>query len=682
MRRCAWFLLLLTFPLIADEGMWPFNEFPKDRVKQKYGVEISDQLLDHLRLASVRAGASGSFVSPKGLIFTNHHVVLGCVQEVSTKEHDYVANGFFAKTEAEELKCPGAEASVLLKIEDVTARVKSAIQADPASAEGNKQRQSALAALENECSTRTNHRCQAVTLYGGAKYDLYEYKRYTDLRLVFAPEFQIGFFGGDPDNFTYPRYNLDIGFFRAYEDGKPANTPQYLKFSRQGVQDRELVLVSGNPGHTERLLTVSEAEYARDVRLPFVLKRLESGIRSIKAYMAENAENARTGKELLFGLENSFKALSGELQGLKDDHLMALKRSDEQKLRQAIAADPAKQAKFGTLWDEISGALTIARKTYVRRQMLEGNAFSDLFTFARYVLRLPEEKAKPASERLREYAGSGITSIEHKLYSPAPITNSMEVAMLADHFKMMRDSLGAEDETVKRILNGRTPEQAAQYYVSHSKLGNVEERKRLAASVDAVRASQDSMLELMRILEGPARAARKQFEDTVEAVLNAGKPKLAEARFAAFGAGEAPDATFTLRLSYGQVKGYEDNAGKEIPYATRIKGLYQRATGKEPYSLPPSWLRAKSKLNPDTPFNFVSTADIIGGNSGSPTVNSKGEIVGIVFDGNIESLPNDFQYTEVQARAVHVSSQAILEALRKVYSADRLLAELGMQTPE
>jgi hypothetical protein len=679
MRWAFPILVCLSIPLVADEGMWPFNQFPKDAVKKKYGVEVTDQFLDHLRLASVRAGASGSFVSPNGLNFTNHHVVLGCVQEVSTKEHDYVEKGFHAKSYADELKCPGAEANVLLKIDDITTDVREAIKAEPGSAEWNRQRTAALSKLENDCSYRTKNRCQAVTLYGGARFDLYEYKKYTDVRLVFAPEFKIGFFGGDPDNFTYPRYNLDIGFFRAYENGKPAQTPNFLKFSKEGVKNRDVVFVSGNPGSTSRLMTVADAEYERDVRFPYTLKKLENAINALKAYAAKSAENARVAKDMIFSLENSFKAMSGEYEGLKTEKLMGEKRNDERKLRAAIAADPALEAKYGKTFDDIAGAVSQARQTYVRRATLEGGSWSDLFRHARTVLRLPEEKAKAPKDRLREYAGSGLASIEHKLYADAPITNTMEIAMLTDYFESMQRSLGAGDPVLRQVLNGRTPAQAADYYVSNSRLGNVAERKRLATSLEAMRASKDTMLELVRIIEGPARELRKRHEDTVESVLFSSKPKLAEARFAVFGTGEPPDATFTLRLSYGQVKGYEDAKGKDIPYATKIDGLYKRATGKDPYELPPSWIAAKPKLDLSTPFNFVSTADIIGGNSGSPTVNAKGEIVGIVFDGNIESLPNNFEYTETQARAVHVASQAVLESLRKVYSATRLLEELGIK---
>lgn len=656
--------------------MWLFNQFPKDKVRQKYGVSVEQPFLDHLRLSSVRTGASGSFVSPHGLIFTNHHVVLGCVQNISSSEHDYVANGFYARSLEEEKKCPGAEANVLLKIEDITDEVRSAVKADPNSAEGNRQRKAETARLENECLARTGNNCQAVTLYGGAQYNLYQYKKYTDVRLVFAPEFQIGFFGGDPDNFTYPRYCLDIGFFRVYENGKPADTPNFLHWSGEGVKDRDVVFVSGNPARTERLITMAELEYYRDVSYPFTLKRLELTINALKTYMAKSPENERAAKDTLFSLENSYKAMHGAYTGLEDKRLMDEKRAGERKLRAAIDKDSVKRAEYGKSWDQIAGALRDARSTYVRRALIDGGPMgSTLFRVARNVVRLPEEKAKPEEQRLREYSGSALRSLENQLYASAPFSAAKEVVLLSVYFRMLQSELGTADPTVKSVLDGKSPEAAAEDYLAQTKLGDVAERKRLAAGTEAVRESRDSMVRLARLLDPEARKLRKNFEDRTEATLNSVKPKLAEARFAVYGTGEPPDATFTLRLSYGQVKGNEDNRGKQVPYATNFEELYRRATGELPYVLPKSWLAAKDSLNLKTPLDFVSTADIIGGNSGSPTVNAKGEIVGIVFDGNIESLPSDFQYSETQARAIHVSSQAILEALRKVYHAERILAE-------
>ena len=675
-------LSVLGLPAAADEGMWLFNQFPTDKVRNKYGVDVSPKMLDHLRLSSVRVGASGSFVSANGLIFTNHHVVLGCVQNVSTPQNDYVANGFHAATLAEEKKCPGGEANVLIDIQDVSAKVKEAVKADPDSPDADRQRRAAMARLENECSSRTGGNCQAITLYGGAQYHLYQYKKYTDVRLVFAPEFQIGFFGGDPDNFTFPRYCLDIGFLRVYEDGKPARTPNFLRWSQDGVKEGEVVFVSGNPARTERLLTMAELDFYRQVAYPFNLRHYETAIAAVKAYMAQSAEAERVAKSTLFGLENTYKAMKGRYSGLEDERLMEAKRSAERELRAAVAKDASLRARYGQLWDQVAAAIKATSAGHVRRSLIATDPLgSRLFSIAREVLRLPEEMAKPEDQRLREFTGSALRSLTNRLFAGAPITPSLESAMLADHFRAMMHEFGAEDPLVKAVLDGKTAEAAAASYVAGTKLADVAERKRLSASVEAVRASTDSMIRLARILDPEARRLDKEVLERRDAVLNAAKPKLAEARFAIHGAGEPPDATFSLRLSYGRVRAYEDSRGKEIAYATRIGGVYARATGEAPYVLPRRWLDARSRLDPKTPFDFVSTADIIGGNSGSPTVNTNGEIVGIVFDGNIESLPNHFQFSETSARAVHVSSQVILEALTKIYHADRILEEMGAAAP-
>ena len=684
-RRASLVLLALSWfwpsAQRADEGLWLFEAFPKQRLAARYGVQLSDELLDRLRLASLRVGASGSFVSPDGLIFTNHHVALDCLQKLSTAEQNYVVNGFWAPTQADEKPCPDLEANQLVRIQDVTQRVNGAVQPGSADAEALRQRLAEIARIEKECVSATGNRCDVVNLYSGERYHLYEYKKYTDLRMVFAPETDIGFFGGDPDNFTYPRYCLDIAFLRAYENGKPARTPHYLRFSREGVREGEVIFVSGNPGTTGRLMTVAQLEFMRDHYYPLIHRRLASLIRTLEKYSAQSPENERIAHDNLFSQQNSYKAYTGFLAGLRNPKIMELKRAEERKLRDAVEADADRRARFASAWHAVAGAYQKFRDYYKSYWLLEFSPHrgSDLLRIARDVLRLSEERLKPNDQRLREYRDSALPSLERQLYSPAPLTDSMEVAVLADYFEFLRSELGAEDPTVKAILNGRTPQQAAQEYVSTSRLKDVAERKRLAADAEAVRRSEDGMIRLARILDGPARSLRKRYEDEVEAVLNSSAAKIARARFAVFGQEAYPDATFTLRLTYGAVKGYKDSKGRWVPYATRFEGLYKRATGKPPYRLPQRWLDARPKLNLKTPFNFVSTADTHGGNSGSPTVNTKGEIVGILFDGNIESLPNRFVYTEEQARSVHVATQGIVEALDKVYGAQRLLAELGFK---
>ncbi len=668
--------------LHADEGMWLFNQFPRELVAKKYGYQVTGAFLDHLRLSSVRFnnGGSGSFISPKGLLFTNHHVGSDCIQKLSSAEHDYMTNGFMAGSETEERQCPDLEVNVLLRMEDVTEKVKGAVAAGATPAQANEQRKGAIARTEKECGSRTGNRCDVVTLYSGGEYHLYEYKKYTDIRLVFAPEADIAAFGGDPDNFTYPRYCLDFALFRAYENGRPAEVKEYLRWSREGVKDNELVFVSGHPGSTGRLATVAELEFSRDVSYPLVLARLTSLIKALETYSKESEENRRVARDNLFSQQNSFKAYSGFLSGLRDPALMEEKRRAEDRLRAAVAGDPAKKKEFGGVWTDVGGAYGDLRSFYKPLFLFERAAIrgSDLFTIARDILRYSEETQKPNERRLREFTDAGLPALEQEMYSPAPITPSMVIAAIADYLSFLRQELGPDDPTVVALLNGRTPERAAAAYVNTSKLRDVEQRKRLAKDPEAVKSSEDGMIALARILDGPARRYRKEYEDRVEAVLTQSAGKIAQARFAVYGANEYPDATFTLRLTFAKVAGYRNKAGQPVPYTTRFAGLYRRATGKEPYRLPPRWVKMKSAIRLDTPFNFVSTADTHGGNSGSPTVNAKGEIVGILFDGNIEGLPNRFVYTETQARSVHVASQGIVEALRSVYRADRILSEIGM----
>jgi len=685
MLKLKWLCLALclsAFPIRADEGIWLFNQVPKDLIRQKYNFEITDAFLDHLRLASVRFnnGGSGSFISPDGLLFTNHHVGADCIQKLSSKEHDYYAHGFHARTRAEEKPCPDLEVNVLLKVEDVTSRVTAGIRDTTPPAEANRLRNAAIAAIEKDCATQTGNRCDVVTLYAGGQYHLYQYRKYTDIRLVFAPEAGIAAFGGDPDNFTYPRYCLDFALFRAYENGKPARISHFLKWSREGVQDGELTFVSGHPGTTGRLATYAELEFSRDVSYPLIHARLKSLIDTLLRYSARSAEAKRIAAENLNSQQNSYKAYTGFLRGLRDPNLMALKKSEEEKLQAAVKRDPKMAAEYGNLWNEVGAAFHEFAKFYKPYWLLERGATrgSDLMEIARKVIRYAEEKPKPNDQRLTDYRDTALPSLEMEMFSKAPIDDSMEIAVIADYLAFLSKELGPQDPTVTALLGGKTPQQAAEAYVKTSKLKDVGERKRLAASAAAVRESADGMIRMMRILDEPARRYRKMYEDKVEAVQRSSAAKIAQVRFKLFGASSYPDATFTLRLSYGPVRGYRNEKGEDVPYATRFEGLYRRATGKEPFKLPPSWIRAKSKLDLNTPFNFVTTADTHGGNSGSPTVNTKGELIGILFDGNLESLPNRFVYREETERSVHVASQAIVEALRRVYGAAAILKEIGM----
>lgn len=687
MRR-GFLALLLFFSLAfsplcrADEGMWLYNAFPKDRVKAKYGFEPTQAWLDHVRLGSVRFnnGGSGSFVSPDGLTFTNHHVGAGCVQELSTHGHDYIKGGFYAKTQAQEAQCPNLELNQLIGIEDVTAKIKDAAKVGMTSAEAGQAQRAAMSRIERECASSAGTRCDVVTFYSGEVYNLYTYKKYTDVRLVFAPEFDAAFFGGDPDNFTYPRYDLDITFFRVYEDGKPAHTDNYLHWSRSGVKENDLIFVSGHPGSTGRLKTIAQLEFLRDVDYPSRLETYTRRIALLQKFGVESAENARISKEELFSYQNSFKAISGYLEPLKNKQVMAEKQTDEARLEAAFkASSDGKRA--NDPWQEIGGTVRVQRDIYLPLTYVERNRGfnTQLAYFARWIVRATAEKTKPSEKRLREYRDSALSSLEQELFSTAPIYKSLETVTLADSLTQMRDALGADNPVVKKVLNGRTPQDVATELVANTKLDDVAARKQLyEGGVAAVQTSSDPLIVLMRNIDSDARELRKAYDDQVDAVERRAGAAIARARFERSGYTQPPDATFTLRLSYGAVKGYAGN-GKGIPYFTDFAGGFQHSADHQntpPYQLPDSWMKAKPKIKLTTPLNYVTTADIIGGNSGSPTVNQNGEVVGIVFDGNIESLEWNFIYEDKQARAVHVDSRGILEALREIYGANGLVEEL------
>ena len=680
---CVFVAALAALAAWADEGLWTYNNFPKQLVEQRYKFSPSDAWLDHLRLSSVRFnnGGSGSFVSPGGLVMTNHHVGSDCIQELSTAERDYMANGFYAPTRAREKRCPNLELNVLMSIADVTADVNAGAKPDMSDADRSAAQRGAMARLEKECAEKTGLRCAVVTLYEGGAFNLYRYKKYTDVRLVFAPEAEVAFYGGDPDNFNYPRYDLDIAFFRVYENDKPARVEHFLTWNPNGVREGDVIFVSGNPGSTGRQLTLAQLEFFRDTAYPWRIQAFKTRLKALYDFSGASAENARIARDLILSYENSLKATVGYQGGLLDAGLMAQKAAAEKSLRADVADKPALAAEYGRVWDSLAGAEKTYAGFYFEHQLLEqfiGLRQSHLFQFARHLVRLPVEKAKPNPTRLREYRDSNLESLEQDLFSTAPIHSSMETVVLTRVLTEMVDSLGAGHPVVKQILAGQTPQQAAEGFVAGSELAGVAERRKLSeGGAAAVDSSNDTMVQLARLVDPAARAARKRFEDEVEAVERKNGSLLTKLLFALRGTTQYPEATFTLRLSYGEVKGYVDD-GRPRRWYTTFMGSYELDAGVPPYRLPKRWLDRKARLKLDTPFNFINTADIIGGNSGSPVVNRAGELVGIVFDGNIQQLPNRFLYTDRQARTVAVHAAGIVEALRKVYGAQALVRELRM----
>ncbi|MGA3087357.1 MAG: S46 family peptidase [Terriglobales bacterium] len=675
------FILTLATPLVlADEGMWLYNAFPKDRVQTQYGFLPTQEWLDHLRLSSVRFnnGGSGSFVSADGLALTNHHVGADCIEKLASAGADYMKTGFYARSQAEEAKCPDLELNVLLEIDDVTAKVKAASTAGMSTADAAQAQRSAMSAIEKDCATAAGLRCDVVSLYSGEVYNLYRYRKYTDVRLVFAPEFAAAFFGGDPDNFTFPRYDFDITFFRVYENDKPIHVDHYLAWSKAGVEEGDLIFVSGHPGGTDRLKTVAELQFLKSVDYPSRLASYGERIAALEKFSARSAEDARIAQEDIFHLQNAQKAIRGRVEGLEDMNILAQMNTAEREREKAYMD---KHKGEPDPWDEISNAVKVNREIYNSLTDLERmRGFnSQLATFARDLVRASTERPKPNGMRLREFRDSALPSPEQHLFSTAPVYRNLETVVLGISLGEMRDALGADDDAVKTALRGRSPEEAARALISGTKLDDPAVRKQLyEGGKAAIDASTDPMIALMRDIDPESRAVRKRFDDEVDAVVRRAGATVARARFAQTGFTQPPDATFTLRLSYGTVKGYEQN-GKKIPPFTTFAGAFQRAeehANKPPYNLAPSWLKMKSKLDLAVPLDYVSTADIIGGNSGSPTVNKDAEVVGIIFDGNIQSLALDFYYDDRQARAVSVDSRAVLEALRNIYGAEALANEL------
>jgi hypothetical protein len=687
-RRIVAPLLALAFALAAfavtpraEEGFWPYNSIPKAAIKAKYKFTVTDEWLNHLQLATVRfGGGTGSIVSPQGLVLTNHHIGLGTLQRLSTPQKDYVKDGFYAATLADELKVPNMTLSVLQSIEDVTAKVNASVAGAIKPEEITAARQKAIQALVGEPQPGVSK--QVVALYAGAIYNLYTYKVYADVRLVFGVEYQTGFYGGDPDNFTYPRYNLDVSMFRLYENDKPAQTPNFLRWSPAGTKAAELVFTTGHPGATQRLNTVAHLKYRRDMALPFSVASNEMREGAIQKWAALNPENARQTTSELFGVQNSLKSQRGQLKGLQDAALMAKKEAAETRLRAELAKNPARQAELGDAWDVIEKSMTVAREIDAERNFITNAAGlnSTLFSQARTLVRAAYSPAPAEGRGGRGGRGAAPEGTAGRGgAAPAALNVARETLNLTESLAFMQKYLGANHAIVKRILGDKTPEARATELIKNTRITDPEIKALLqAGGKAAIDVSTDPMIVLARALEPDAQAVAKRYESEVTNVQAVAYPKIGQAVFAVDGAKAYPDATGTLRLSYGTVKGYREGTAMIPPY-TDLAGIFARSAAhnaQSPYDLAPSWTAAKPTLDLKTPFDFVSTNDIVGGNSGSAVVNKKGELVGLIFDGNIQSLPGYFIYDEEINRAVSVDSRAIMEALRKIYKAQRLVDEM------
>jgi len=673
-------LALLAQPGAAEEGMWTFDNPPLKLLQEKFKFTPTQQWLDHIRLSSVRFndGGSGSFVSPNGLVITNHHVAFGQLQKISTKEKDYVKDGFVAKTQAEEIKCPDLELNVLVSMENVTSRVQGAVKQGMTEKQALDARKAEQTRISKESLDKTGFRSDVVSLYQGGEYWLYRYKKYTDVRLVAAPEQQMAFFGGDPDNFTFPRYDLDFALVRVYENDKPVQVKDYLKWNTKGAADGELIFVSGHPGSTERSLTLAQLTLNRDVLTPAQLGRYKRTLEALRAFAARGPEQARIAASDIFGYENSLKAVTGEFNGM-DKSLFDKKTKEEAELRAKVSDNPAWRREYGGAWDAIAAATRKQAELYKFQRYRSISTSSSLASLARQIVVYAAEAQKPDTQRLEGYHESQVDELKFYLLSPAPIYPELEEAMLAFSLQDSLDQLGPNDPWIKTVLAGKSPAQVASEVIKGTKLADPALRKSLVdGGQKAVDASTDPLIVLAKKVDPFFREVRKQFEDGVESVMTGAGEKIAKAKFAIYGKSVYPDATFTLRLAYGTVKGYPMN-GTKAPPKTTFFGLFDRSASfdnKPPFNLTPRVAGRRERIDLSTPLNFVATLDIIGGNSGSPVINRNGEFVGLIFDGNIESLTGNFVYLEESNRAVAVHTGGIIEALRKIYDAPNIADEL------
>jgi hypothetical protein len=684
-RTTAWQASVMVLALLtgaagqsasAAEGMWTLDNLPTAPLKQRYGFEPDAAWTEHVMQSSARllSGCSGSFVSSDGLVLTNAHCVLDCTQELAGAGHDYVNDGYVARQREQELACPAEEVNRLEAITDVTEHINEATDGLEGQAFVDA-RNARIASLESACigAEAATVRCDVVELYNGGRYHLYRYHRFQDVRLVFSPEYRAGFFGGDPDNFNFPRYNLDMGLLRVYENGKPAQIEQYFRLNPAGAQAGELTLVTGHPGSTQRQLTVSQLLRLRDVDLVEYLAYYSERRALLWQYSRAGEEKARQAQADLTFTENSLKVFRGELQALLDPALLKQKRAQEDTLRAAYTGTADNDP-----WLAIARAQQRYREIEAPYRLLEERRglYSRYFTIARHLVRAAEERAKPNADRLPEYQDASLPRLRQTLFSTAPIYPDYEKTKLAWSLGSLRSQLGADDPLVKLILARESPEAVSEHLVDGTQLGDVAERQRLwSGGLEAVTQSKDPFIQLARAVDTVSRDLRSRYEADVEAVETRSAATIAQLRFAQLGTAVYPDATFTLRLSYGEVQGWVEK-GREVAPFTTLRGAFERATGFDPFRLPDSWRIAKDKLDLSTRFNFVTTNDIIGGNSGSPVINRDAEVVGLVFDGNIHSLSGSFWFDEARNRAVAVHSAAIAETLKKIYDADGLVREM------
>lgn len=666
-------LILSTISLAAEEGMWTFNAIPVQKIKEKYGVELDEAWAQHVQKSCLRVslGGSASFVSPQGLVLTNHHVGSKAIYHLSTEKDDLLTNGFLAKSLDQEIQCPNMYVDQLISIRDVTAEVNQSGTDAMSAAERESARKSSIANIKQQAQKSTGLQPEVVSLYQGARYYLYLYERYSDVRLVMAPEKSAAFFGGDTDNFEYPRYNLDICFFRVYKDGKPLTTPNYLKWSEAGPKPFEALFVAGHPGKTNRMLTSAHLQFLKEQEILLLKNWLQERKRDLQSFARQSAENKRIAAQDLFSIGNSLKVMNNLYQELERSSIIQDKEKEEKKLYKLTENEP---------WVKLQTALEQAKPYYSHYLVLEGIGanYSKLYMWAKRLVRLSAEVSKPNESRLKEYVDSELQTLELDFFSEEPVYKSLDKVQLMGSFKRAIKVLGEGHPVSKILLAGKPLEKRVDALLAGTQLHRLEYRKQLYADLKQVQTSSDPLILLARELDPYARSIRQKKEDEFDSVCNESYTGIAKILFDKYGESVYPDATFTLRLSFGSMQGYSENS-KHVDPMTTLGGTFDHAKShslQEPYNLPKTWLAKEPLLKKNTPFNFISTNDLIGGNSGSPVINQKGEFVGIIFDGNSQSIVWNFGFNDTQGRAISVHSEGIIEALKSIYGAEALVQEL------
>ncbi len=671
----------------AEEGMWTFDNFPIARANQTLGTNIDQAWLDRTRLSSVKfGGCSAGLVSDAGLVMTNNHCVATCVANLSTQAVNYAETGFTPRSREEELKCPGGTAEILTEIADVTERMHAAGQGLEGRA-FTQARDAEAGRIEQEaCGDATDKRCQVVSLYRGGQFKLYTYKKFSDVRLAWAPEDRAATFGGDLDNFSFPRFAIDAAFIRLYENGAPAQTPTHFNWNAEKPVEGTPVFVSGSPGATQRLLTMEQLYTVRGVVLPLD-QLIASELRGrLIRFSLESEENAFIAMDPISGVENTYKRGRGRMAALIDPNFIQMKIAAERDFRDRYAQ--ADGAAASDPWGELAAVQPIVRELYPAMALLEGGTGigttpvaggSQLFSWARTLVRGAQERGKPSAERLPEYADSRLSSVETALFAERPVYPSLEQVRMEWWLSKTREWLTVDDPRVRVLLGRESPEALSARLVEGTRLADPAVRRALwEGGVEAVRASDDPLIQYLLTIQEPTRAIRAEWEEKVQGPTDRASERLAAARFAAYGDSVYPDATGTLRLTYGLIEG-SDVPGQRFGAFTTFAGLWDRATGAPPFDVAPRLLAARDQIPADTVLNMAVSSDTIGGSSGSPIVTEAGDIVGANFDSTVLTQRNAYGYDRDTNRSVIVTTGAVTAALRDVYGMDHLLEELGVR---